>query len=119
MKLNRTVVVLILVILCGCQAMIYGTAKSMNRLSVGMDKDEVIQRLGMPDSTAAFQGGEYLNYKLMDGVISDWPKEYFVKIEEGKVTSFGRKGDFGSTQSPTMNVNLTQNVKPNPALAES
>ena len=42
--------------------------------------------------------------------MSDWPKEYFVHIENGKVTSYGRIGDFGSTKNPTMDLNIRNDV---------
>jgi hypothetical protein len=88
----------------------YGTAKDFNQISVGMSRTEVIQVLGQPSSIAASAAGEYLIYRKMDAVISDWPKDYFVKIENGKVSSYGKKGDFNSTKDPTVDINVKKDV---------
>lgn len=92
--------------LTGCQAAFYGTAQDFNKISVGMSKAEAIQKLGEPASTAAFPGGEYLTYRRMAAVVSDWPKDYFVKVIDDKVVSFGRKGDFDSTKNATVDLNV-------------
>ena len=66
----------------------------MNRLSLGMTKPEVVSIMGRPDSTSApGDGVEILHYKLspqggpfMNLVTED----YFVKMVNGKVDSYGK-----------------------------
>ncbi len=74
----------------------------LNRISVGMNKAEVIQTLGEPNSSAAQGNTEYFKY-LMD----NWPlapKPCFVRFIDGKVESYGNLGDFDSTKDPTIRV---------------
>jgi outer membrane protein assembly factor BamE (lipoprotein component of BamABCDE complex) len=82
----------------------------MNKLSVGMSKADVIDLLGDPESTAAADGVEYLNYTFEespDGIFA-FPRPYFVRLVGGKVDAYGKRGDFDSTKTPasTVNVNL-------------
>ena len=78
--------------------------------------------MGSPDSTAAPGNGvEVLRYELtntsaaMDlfllGVSHGatayrGSQEFYVRLKEGKVDSYGRVGDFDSTKDPTINVNV-------------
>jgi len=87
----------------------------MNRLSVGMTKQEVIGAMGEPQSSAAPGGGiEMLRYHLADNsdaaLLGNYT-EYYVKLVEGKVDSYGRMGDFNSTKDPTYNINVDQTVR--------
>jgi hypothetical protein len=86
------------------------TATRMNGISVGMTKQEVIRAMGEPSSTAA-PGGDYevLRYRLTPDhahAIRFITEEYFVKLVDGKVTSFGKVGDFDSAKDPTLNINM-------------
>lgn len=94
--------VLILLAFCGC-----ATAYKMNRVSLGMTKEQVIDVLGDPVSVSAQGGVEYLNYAFSEtheqaefGIT----RPYYVRIVGGKVESYGRMGDFNSTQPPTQKV---------------
>jgi hypothetical protein len=81
----------------------------MNRLSVGMTKQEVVSTMGQPASTAAAGGGvEILRYELQNAHQVWWGgySEYFVRLVNGKVDSYGRMGDFDSTKDPTLNLNM-------------
>ncbi len=81
----------------------------MNRLSVGMAKQEVVSAMGQPVSTAAPGGGiEILRYELQntDQVWWGGRTPYFVRLVNGKVDSYGRLGDFDSTKDPTVNLNI-------------
>jgi hypothetical protein len=104
MKYTQMLIIAILVSLVGC-----ATASRMNRLSVGMTKQEVCSALGNPDSSASPGGGiDILRYELTTkerpyGRIS---REYYVKLVDGKVESFGKMGDFDSTKDPTLNLNI-------------
>lgn len=89
------------------------TAPKMNRVSVGMSKQEVIAAMGEPVSTASPGGGiEIIRYRLSEDSYQEYywtGAEYFVKLIRGKVDSYGKVGDFGSTVGPTLNVNLHNN----------
>ena len=83
------------------------TTTRMNEIGIGMTKEEVISVMGNPASTASPGGGVevlrfYLEYEFI-------VQEYFIRLENGKVASYGRMGDFDSTKDPTQNINL--NVK--------
>ncbi len=79
--------------LSGCQAMVYGTATDFEKLSLGMDKAQVIQALGSPVSVAADgdKGEEYLVYKRMKHAISEWPRTYLVTLKGGMVVRYGEQ----------------------------
>lgn len=98
-------VLVLLVAVGGC-----GNAHKMNRLSIGMTKAEVIKAMGRPTSTASpGNGHEILVYRLYPTGDEWWygtSKDYFVRLIDGKVESYGEKGDFDSTKDPTVNVNL-------------
>ena len=72
-----------------------------------MDKQAVISALGKPDETSTAGPTEYLSYgwdSPWDGRV-DVAEWYYVRLINGKVESFGRKGDFNSTKDPTLNIN--------------
>jgi hypothetical protein len=82
-----------------------------------MTKKEVIAAIGDPASTAAPGNGvEILRYDLSStfknlalaryGGIPPESQDYFVKLIDGKVDSYGKVGDFNSTKDPTLNVNI-------------
>ncbi len=79
----------------GCQALVYGTASDLNKLSVGMTKPEVISVLGRPISSSADadKGEEQLIYKRMKHAISEWPRTYAVTLRQGRVVKFGEQYD--------------------------
>ena len=86
---NVILALLGIVILYGCAA----SPQKMNNLQLGMSKTEVIDTMGNPVSTSARQDVEYLKYRFRsDGLLTS---EYYVKLQNGKVDSFGRVGDFG------------------------
>ena len=86
------------------------TASKMNQLSIGMAKQEVISVMGSPASTASPGSGvELLRYRLSptdDHAFHGITEEYFVRLANGKVDSYGKMGDFDSTKAPTLNLNI-------------
>lgn len=68
-----------------------------------MSKAEVIQKMGEPTSTRANEQYEFLIYLLREHATitprapQDMKVEYFVRFKNGRVDSFGKVGDFGST----------------------
>lgn len=79
--------------LSGCQSMIYGTAADMDKLSLGMTKEQVIKTLGSPVSTSmdGDKHEEQLIYKRMKHAVSDWPRTYQVKLRDDKVVKWGEQ----------------------------
>ena len=78
------------------------------RLSVGMDKDQVIKLMGKPTRVAVHEGVEFFEYEAFDSPAAgpnfgrklNYRVQY-VKLTNGRVESFGTKGDFGTTKNPT------------------
>ena len=75
-------------------------------MSVGMTKSEVIEAIGSPRSSSAKDNVEYLNYVFTERYGIAVPQNYFVRLINGKVESYGRQGDFDSTKDPTLNLNI-------------
>lgn len=95
-------VVSLAIVLSGC-----ATAHKINRVSVGMTKEDVVQALGEPASISAKDKVEYLNYQLSETGTQAYygmTTPYFVRIVDGRVDAFGRKGDFDSTNTPTIRI---------------
>jgi len=91
--MKRILVLLVcLCLLAGC-----ATASLMNRVSLGMTKDEAIQAIGRQPSTikANSDGTEILEYVLYNTYNSLY-EQYWVLLKDGKVVQFGRAGDFGN-----------------------
>jgi hypothetical protein len=105
MKTLSTLILATIMALAGC-----ATAPKMNRLSVGMTKQEVLSVMGEPGSTAAPGAGvEFLRYRLSaDGneARHNITEEYSVKLVNGKVDSYGRMGDFDSAKDPTLKLDI-------------
>jgi hypothetical protein len=105
MKALQILFLVAIVAIAGC-----ATASRMNRLSVGMTKKEVISAMGEPSSTAAPGNGvEFLRYELSPTVAAaeyHITQEYYVRLINGRVESYGRMGDFDSAKDPTINYNI-------------
>jgi hypothetical protein len=91
MKPNQIIILFFSVaLLFGC-AGLYSYQK-MNQLKIDMTKQEVIEVLGAPNSTSAAANVEYLKYRINTGLFDS--AEYYVRLLDGKVESYGEKGDF-------------------------
>jgi outer membrane protein assembly factor BamE (lipoprotein component of BamABCDE complex) len=102
----RYFVLAVMVLLSAC-----ATAGRINRVSLGMTKEEVISVMGNPVSTSANGDTEFLSYRLSetaDEAFAGVVRPYFIRVKNGKVDSYGRAGDFNSTKDPTVNVNLNK-----------
>lgn len=90
-----------LFVLAGCATSLSKT----NQLEQGMTKKQVIALLGNPSSVSANGPTQVMRYKLDPGFdLSGGPglKEYWVFIENNVVTQYGKPGDFGNAQDPTV-----------------
>ena len=89
MKPYRIIVLFIAAaFLFGCA----GLSPKMNNLKIGMTKQEVIEAIGVPDSTSASRNVEYLKYQICTGIFSS--DLYIVRLLDGKVDTYGQRGDF-------------------------
>ena len=95
-----------LAFLVGC-----ATSGRINRISLGMSKQEVVKTMGPPTSTSATHGVEYLRYLLHEIDAFDQGTPYFVRIVDGKVDAYGRVGDFDSTKIPERKLKLDVDIK--------
>ena len=90
--LVRRIFVLIVAagVILGCA----GTSKKLNRVQIGMTKPEVIAVMGEPNYSSVREDIEILNYKLLSNSI--FTEDYIVRLKQGKVDLFGKRGDFGT-----------------------
>ena len=96
--MNKILALLITLMMFGC-----ATAYKMNKVGLGMTKQEVIQAIGKPVSVSAQGKSEYLNYKLSetsDDAFYGLTTPYYVRLVGGEVESYGRMGDFDSAKDP-------------------
>ena len=88
-----------IIVLLMCVGLLAGcaTASLMNRVSLGMTKDEAVKAIGRQPSTtkANVDGTEILEYILLSPVTGLY-EQYWVTLKDGKVVQFGRAGDFGN-----------------------
>lgn len=97
--MKRLALVLLLVF-SGCD-----NAEKMNRLSVGMTKQEVKSVLGSPKTSSASDGFEYWKFFLADEKqrwVTGGFGDYMVKFKDGKVVAYGKEDEF----APTQNINM-------------
>jgi len=100
-----------LVLFCGCT----GTSARLNKVSLGMTKTEVVGTIGQPDSVSAKGDTEYLIYHWASPkqlfVDENNLDHYYIRLINGKVESYGEKGDFDSTKIPEHKETLDLNLK--------
>lgn len=83
------------------------TASRINRVSLGMNKGQVIDEMGDPNSSKASGDTEVLEYLLTASsteAIRHHETPYWVVIKDGKVVQYGRAGDFGNMLPTTIRV---------------
>lgn len=88
-------------------------AHKLGLISLGMTKQEVIKSLGRPNSISAQKSVEYLHYNFYDTYEHAFygiTKEYYVRIIDGKVESFGKIGDFDSSKESVLNIKTEENI---------
>lgn len=89
-----SIIFLISIFLAGC----ISSVKKMNSLEIGMTKRQVKEVLGEPYRISREESKERLTFILTGnsdfGYVIPTGEEYFVLLENGRVISFGKKGDF-------------------------
>jgi len=99
-------------ILVGCATS--SSSSKLNAVQLGMSKTEVIAVMGDPASVSAKGETVYLNYALSetgDDAFLGITTPYYVRLVNGKVDSYGRTGDFDSTQPDTVKIITDENIK--------
>lgn len=90
------------------------TSRKLNKISVGMTKEQTISILGQPVSVSSpGQNQEFLNYRFSEtdnDAFYGITTPYYVLIEYGRVKQFGRHGDFGVTKDQTININTKSDI---------
>ena len=90
-KLKIMSMILTLMLL-GCSGM-----TNLNKISIGMTKQQVIEELGNPDSVSANESQEVLIYnfwkEFWDREPGQYSERYFVTLKSNKVVSYGKAGD--------------------------
>ena len=106
-----------LLFLASCAALPVGPKSSeLNNVEIGMSKNDVISTIGQPSRVSANEGVTYLIYLLVDDTNytqsaitlglappTTSKSDYFIKLKNNKVISFGKVGDFGTTIEPEGN----------------
>jgi hypothetical protein len=93
----------------------YGRKPDFSKISMRMSQQQVIQIMGKPDEMSAQNGVMVLRYTYTpwydhsgaDGCGVD----YFVRLIDDRVESFGKMGDFDSTKPPEQTINLNVNQR--------
>ena len=75
-------------------------------INIGMTETEIVSRLGKPDSVAVKGDTKYFEYVSYWGLDRNDYQQWFVRLIDGKVESFGKMGDFDSTKDDTQNINI-------------
>jgi outer membrane protein assembly factor BamE (lipoprotein component of BamABCDE complex) len=87
-------------------------SKDLNRISVGMSKNEVVTIIGEPKYSSAKANSVLYHYSLGEDDYYSWKlrrspiQDYYVRFVNGRVESYGKLGDFDSTKDPTLNLNI-------------
>lgn len=85
---NLITLMIVIITFIGC-----ATTSKMNRISLGMTKNEVIKLMGQPSSTAGIDEEETLRYNLYN-TYRDMHEEYWIVLINGKVYKYGKAGDY-------------------------
>ena len=89
-------------------------APDFDKINMGMTKQEVIRSIGKPDSSSAQGGTEYLTYTEGKGTLSKvcfGCRDYYVRLINGRVESYGRSGDFDSAKVSETKSSIDLKVK--------
>ena len=105
----------LILLMVGCAPKPHQMSSHISTASLGMTKQQVLSTMGQPNSVSAKGMTEYMMYKLctvQGGFMQDYRcmrwDSYFVRLVNGRVESYGQKGDFDSTKIPetTQNINI-------------
>lgn len=104
--------VIVGIIISGCAT----NQAYLSNISLGMNKQQVLAVEGAPSSISAKGQTEYLVYKqcsgfrgLVTGRCRGVEEDYYVRLINNKVDSYGKVGDFDSVQASRSTIDL--NIK--------
>ncbi|HTB83780.1 MAG TPA: outer membrane protein assembly factor BamE [Candidatus Sulfotelmatobacter sp.] len=102
MKTTTVLIGLASMLLAGCLT----SSSTINSISLGMNKAQVLKIMGTPVSVIADTNSECLNYNLAEVPTAfDMPgTPYEIKLVDGKVVSYGRAGSAPTSRPVPMPV---------------
>ena len=116
-------------VLAGCAGNA-GNQEKLNLVGLGMNKAQVVEIMGNPDTSSAQAPYEYFTYNLSVALTGEEQArcavgtvallglgagacfkgdDFFIRFEGGLVESYGRVGDFDSTNVPEATINVNTN----------
>jgi hypothetical protein len=105
--MRKVIVAVLAALLSGCLI-----GPNLSKISVGMTKEQVIASIGKPKDVAVQHNVEYLNYEgeasYADGRLGG--DYFYVRLVNGRVESYGRRGDFDSTKNTTIDYTINQKI---------
>ncbi|RYY76062.1 MAG: SHOCT domain-containing protein [Gammaproteobacteria bacterium] len=112
--MKKSLLILLTLVSVGCVSTTthYGSRPDLSSLKIGMTQEEVYKAIGKPAKVSSQGAISYLSYGWddpWDGRIGA-AEEYYVRLLNGKLESFGEKGDFDSTKNPTLDVNTKMDI---------
>ncbi|MCP9440044.1 MAG: outer membrane protein assembly factor BamE [Nitrospira sp.] len=99
---------LVALISCAGCGVFYTSQTVINQLEVGMTKAKAVAILGEPRYSSAHDNAEYLLYTFSDGIVR---KQYYVRITNGTVDSFGRLDDLKRTHPLTIRIEKEERIR--------
>ena len=105
--MRKALLVVPILMMLGCST----PPPSFDRISVGMTKEQVRAVIGKPDAVATQGKTEYWNYEETWDLGYQHSGWWFVRFIDGKVESFGQRGDFDSTKDPTQKIIIDKTDK--------
>ncbi len=104
----KLVIIIAAWLVAGCQAAMYGTGADLNKINIGMTKDQVLTVLGKPVNIGgdAVSNTEKYFYRKMGHVTDMFPTSYEIVFKNGKVIKFGEATSvIGNVDSLKIDVN--------------
>lgn len=82
------------------------TSTLLNNIHMGMTREQVVSVMRLPpDRVSSISNIVYLHYQLENH--DAWGRgDYFILLRDGAVASYGRNGDFDTTQLPKERVQI-------------
>ena len=88
---------LIFLLPSGCAS----TSTKINHIKVGMTKAELVRAIGTPDIVSTKENTEYFTYFWgYPNESSGTRKAYYVCLKNGRVDTYGERGDLDSSRPP-------------------
>jgi hypothetical protein len=96
-------IALVATLVIGC-----GMPPNFAMLSMGMDKQAVLDKIGSPDHITAFSGYEFFTYERECDIRGQNCHNYVVKFDNNRVVQYGSVEELGYSR-PSGNVQIQNN----------